>query len=112
MKNPNTEALHYKSFYLNKMSEKAKRLSGMVEEVYDAKQWVDMCEEEVKDALEGDTDGVVDNEDVEASKARLGRANRTLDEIVSQLGRLEADLRNFKDDVECLDTELAKFTKD
>ena len=112
MKNTNTEALKYKSFYLNKMAEKASHLSAMVEEVYDAKHWVDMCKEEVESDLESDSDDGVDADEVGRSKARLARAEASLDEVVQKLNLLEAELRNFKDDVECLGTELTKFIKD
>jgi prefoldin subunit 5 len=112
MKNTNTEALQYKSFYLNKMAEKAKHLSAMVEEVYDAKHWVDMCKDDLESTLEGDSDDGVDVDEVERSKARLARAERSLDEVAKQLHLLEAELRNFKDDIECLGTELTKFIKD
>lgn len=112
MRNTNTEALKYKSFYLNKMADKAKHLSAMVEEVYDAKHWVDMCKEEVEACLEGDSDGEPCHDEVDRERARLARAEASLEEVVSKLHLLEAELRNFKDDIECLGTELTKFTKD
>lgn len=112
MKNKDTEALQYKSFYLNKISEKAKELADKVEEVYDAKHWLDMCRDDLATTIEDEKDGDADAEDIEAAKGRLARANRSMSEMVATMSLLETELRHFKDDVECLGTEVIKFTKE
>lgn len=112
MKNKDTEALQYKSFYLNKISEKAKELADKVEEVYDAKHWLDMCRDDLATTIEDEKDGDADAEDIEAAKGRLARANQSMLNVMGNLLSLEIELRHFKDDVECLGTEVIKFTKD
>ena len=112
MKNNDTESLKYKSFYLNKISEKAKELADKVEEVYDAKHWLDMCREDLATTIEDQSEGDADAEDIESAKGRLARANQSMLNVMGNLLSLEIELRHFKDDVECLGTEVIKFTKD
>ena len=112
MKNPNTDALKFKSMYLLKISEKAKDLSAIVEEIYDAKHWVDMCQEDLAATIEQDASENPCHEQVEDAKRRFNRANNSLKECLNSFGPIEAELRNFKDEVECLGTEVNKFTKD
>lgn len=107
MKNPNTEALKAKVDFLRYLSKTANSLANSTDEVYDAKQWLDMCEEEV-----ANTDEDIGQEETARCLDRLSRAKKSLEEMTKNNEKLEGALQDFKDNVEYLSTEVQKLTFD
>ena len=112
MRNLDTEAIKLKSLYLKKISEKAAQLAICVDEIYDAKHWLDMCEEDLSYTLSQDTNETPCRDEVDEAKRVHKKAKDGLASVLRDYSILECQLRHFKEDVECLGTEVFKYTED
>lgn len=104
--NYETTALQNKADFLNKLSETARSLSDAVETLADASATLDLANDELLTDLEGDENGDVDNDAVADSKKAVAAKEAELAKALLKVEQLEARLRNFKDDVGHLGSEI------
>ena len=84
----------------------ARSLADAVETLADASATLDLANDELLTDLEGDENGDVDNDAVADSKKAVASKEAELAKALLKVEQLEARLRNFKDDVGHLGSEI------